>query len=95
MKIRLKDKVKIISGKDKGKVSEVTAVFPEISKVIVSGVNIVKKHVKGEKGGIITMEKPIHVSNVMYYDEIPSKIGFTLIDGKKFRVMKKSGKVVK
>lgn len=98
MKIRLKDKVKIISGKDKGKVGEVIKVLNDLSKVTVSGVNLVKKHVKGEKGGIISFEKPVNISSVMFYDEessSPSKIGYTVVDGKKYRVLKKSGKVLK
>lgn len=98
MKIRLKDKVKVISGKDKGKIGEVIKVLLDSSKVIVSGVNIVKKHVKGEKVGIISFEKPVSVSTVMYYDEessTPSKVAFSVVDGKKYRVLKKSGKVLK
>ena len=98
MKIKLKDKVKVISGKDKGKIGEVIRVLLDSSKVVVSGVNLVKKHVKGEKGGIITFEKPVPVSSVMFYDDessSPSKLGFKVVDGKKYRVLKKSGKVLK
>jgi large subunit ribosomal protein L24 len=101
MKIRIKDKVKVISGKDKGKVAEVIKVLPLENKVIVQGVNMVKKHVKpgviNKEGGIVTFEKPIHVSNVMFFDEKenkPSKLGYTLSDGKKFRVIKSSKEVL-
>lgn len=101
MKIRLKDKVKIISGKDKGKVAEVIKVLPLERKVIVQGINIVKRHVKpgvvNKEGGIVTFEKPIDVSNVMYFDEKenkPSKLGYALSDGKKFRVVKKTKEIL-
>lgn len=101
MKIKLKDKVKIISGKDKGKVGEVTKVLPIINKIIVQGVNIVKKHVKpgviNKEGGIITFEKPINVSNAMYFDEKESKtsrIGYSIVDGKKYRLVKRIKKVI-
>lgn len=101
MKIRLKDKVKVISGKDKGKVAEVIKVLPLENKVIVQGVNIVKRHVKpgvvNKEGGIVTFEKPIDVSNVMYFDEKenkPSRLGYSLSDGKKFRVVKKTKEIL-
>jgi len=101
MKIKLKDKVKIISGKDKGKVGEVLRVLPVERKVVVQGVNIVKRHVKpgvvNKEGGIVTFEKPIDVSNVMYFDEKENKasrIGYSLVDGKKYRVIKKTKEVL-
>lgn len=101
MKIKLKDKVKIISGKDKGKVGEVMKVLPALNKVIVQGVNIVKRHVKpgvvNKEGGIVTFEKPIDVSNVMFLDaktNKPSRLGYKLIEGKKFRVVKKTEEVL-
>jgi large subunit ribosomal protein L24 len=101
MKIRLKDKVKVISGKDKGKVAEVIKVLPLENKIIVQGVNMVKRHVKpgvvNKEGGIVTFEKPIDVSNVMYFDEKegkPSRLGYTLSDGKKFRVIKNSKEIL-
>lgn len=101
MKIRLKDKVKVISGKDKGKIGEVIKVLPLESKVIVQGVNMVKRHVKpgvvNKEGGIITFEKPISVSNVMYFDDKegkPSKLGYSLADGKKFRIIKRTKEIL-
>jgi large subunit ribosomal protein L24 len=101
MKIRTGDKVKIIAGKDKGKVSKVLRVFKEKDKVLVEGVNMVKKHIKPgkgvEKGGIANIEKPIHVSNVMCFDEKANqavRIGYKIIDGKKYRISRKSGDVI-
>jgi large subunit ribosomal protein L24 len=101
MKIKLKDKVKVISGKDKGKVGEVLRVLPVERKIVVQGVNIVKRHVKpgviNKEGGIVTFEKPIDVSNVMFFDEKENKtsrIGYSIVDGKKFRIIKKSKEVL-
>lgn len=101
MKIKLKDKVKIISGKDKGKVGEVLRVLPTLGKIVVQGVNIVKRHVKpgvvNKEGGIVTFEKPIDVSNAMYFDEKENKtsrIGYSVVDGKKYRIVKKSKEVL-
>ena len=68
MKIKVGDKVKIITGKDKGKEGKVITTLKNKSKVVVEKINIIKKHVKpngqNETGGIIEMEAPIHVSNV-------------------------------
>lgn len=101
MKIKEGDKVKVISGKDRGKTSTVLKVLRSENKIVVEGVNLVKRHVKpgtiSKEGGIISIEKPIDVSNVMYYDE-PSKqttrIGYKVIDGKKYRVSKKTGDIL-
>jgi len=101
MRIKKDDKVKVISGKDRGKVSKVLKVLKPKGKIVVEGVNIVKKHVKPgavtKEGGIISIEKPIDVSNVMYYDEGSKKaikIGYKVIDGKKYRVSKKTGEIL-
>lgn len=68
MKIKVGDNVKIIAGKDKGKEGKVIKTLKDKDKVIVEGINIVKKHIKpgrtNETGGILDMEAPIHVSNV-------------------------------
>jgi large subunit ribosomal protein L24 len=101
MKIKEGDKVKVISGKDRGKTSTVLKVLKSENKIVVEGVNLVKRHVKpgtvSKEGGIISIEKPIDVSNVMYYDE-PSKqttrIGYKVIDGKKYRISKKTGDIL-
>ena len=72
MKIKKGDKVQVITGAYKGTIADVTKVFPKEDKVIVEGVNIVKKHLKPTQenpdGGIVEKEAPIHVSNVMAYD---------------------------
>lgn len=68
MKVKVNDKVKILAGKDKGKEGKVLKTLRKDDKVIVEGINIIKKHIKpngqGETGGIREMEAPIHVSNV-------------------------------
>ncbi|HOD01177.1 MAG TPA: 50S ribosomal protein L24 [bacterium] len=101
MKIRKDDKVKVISGKDRGKIAKVLRVLNADNKVVVEGVNVVKKHVKpgvvSKEGGIISIEKPIDVSDVMYYDEQSKetvKIGYKIIDGKKYRISRKTGEVL-
>ena len=102
MKIKKGDKVMVISGADKGTVGEVTKVFPADDKVVVEGVNLRKKALKPTQanpdGGIIEQEMPIHVSNVMAYDskaKKASRIGFKDVKGKKTRVYKKTGAVIK
>ena len=86
----------------KGTVAEVTRVLPKENKVVVEGVNIIKKHMKPTQqdpdGKIIEREAPIHVSNVMAYDskaKTASRIGYKIEDGKKVRVYKKTGNIVK
>lgn len=68
MKVKVGDKVKVLTGKDKGKEGTVTVTLRKKDKVVVSGINIVKKHMKpnamNETGGIVSVEAPIHVSNV-------------------------------
>ena len=68
LKIKKGDNVKVITGDDKGKTGDVIKVFPNIRKVLVKGINEKKKHQKPtreQKGGIITVERPIHISNVV------------------------------
>ncbi|RTK93123.1 MAG: 50S ribosomal protein L24 [Rickettsiales bacterium] len=100
LKIKKGDKVKVITGKSKGKIGDVLKVFPTDNKVIVSGVNLAKKHTKPSQtseGGIIQKELPIHVSNVSHIDpktnEI-TKIGYRIEDGKKVRFAKKSNETI-
>lgn len=102
MRIKTGDKVKVITGAYKGTIGQVKAAFPKEDKVIVEGVNIVKKHQKptqqNPEGGIVEKEAKIHVSNVMLYDEKAkeaSRIRMEVKDGKKVRVFKKSGNEVK
>ncbi|MCI6206818.1 MAG: 50S ribosomal protein L24 [Corynebacterium glucuronolyticum] len=102
MKIHKGDTVLVIAGKDKGAKGKVIQAFPKTNKVLVEGVNRVKKHVVNsapergaESGGIVTQEAPIHVSNVMIVDADgnPTRVGYRIDeDGKKVRVSKKSGK---
>lgn len=101
MKIKKGDKVRVITGKNKGKEGEVLQVFPKDSKVIVSGVNLVKKHTKPtqfSEGGIIQKELPIHVSNVSHIDPktgVVTKVGYKILeDGKKVKFAKKSGEIL-
>ncbi|MGG2067601.1 50S ribosomal protein L24 [Bacillus sp. S14(2024)] len=101
MHVKKGDKVQVISGKDKGKQGVILAAFPKENRVIVEGVNVVKKHSKpsqlNPQGGIITKEAPIHVSNVMPLDPktgVPTRVGYKVEDGKKVRVAKKSGELL-
>ncbi len=99
-KIKKGDTVQVMQGKDSGKRGEVVLVLE--GKVVVKGINIVKKSQKpnaqlGLKGGIVEMEKPIDVSNVMLIDkksDKPTRVGFKVVDGKKVRFAKKSGEVI-
>ncbi|ASS97730.1 MULTISPECIES: 50S ribosomal protein L24 [Geobacillus] len=101
MHVKKGDKVQVISGKDKGKQGVILAAFPKKNRVIVEGVNIVKKHAKpsqaNPQGGIIEKEAPIHVSKVMPLDPKtgePTRIGYKMVDGKKVRYAKKSGEIL-
>lgn len=98
-KYKKNDKVIVISGKDKGKIGVVKS--SKDSYITVEGVNdSVKKHVKPnqtDKGGIINLTKPIHVSNIMHYDtesKSKSKISFIFKEAKKIRIYKKNKKQV-
>jgi large subunit ribosomal protein L24 len=102
-KLRVKkgDKVKVISGSYKGTEGEVKEVLANDNRVIVEGVNIVKKHTKPSNdnpGGINEIEAPIHISNVMVIDPktgIPTRVGRKEVDGKIVRYSKKSGEIIK
>jgi large subunit ribosomal protein L24 len=101
MHVKKGDKVMVISGKDKGKTGNILASFPKQNRVLVEGVNIVKKHAKpsqiNPQGGIISQEAPIHVSNVMPIDPKsgkPTRVGYKEENGKKVRVAIKSGEVL-
>ncbi|WP_298788709.1 50S ribosomal protein L24 [uncultured Marinococcus sp.] len=95
------EKVKVISGKDKGKEGVILKAMPAQARVIVEGVNIVKKHAKpsqeNPQGGILNQEAAIHVSNVMPLDPKsgePTRVGHKVENGKKVRVAKKSGEAL-
>ncbi|MEL3973438.1 50S ribosomal protein L24 [Rossellomorea oryzaecorticis] len=101
MHVKKGDKVVVITGKDKGKTGEVLAAFPKKDRVLVEGINVVKKHAKpsqmNPQGGIISQEASIHVSNVMLLDpksNEATRVGYKTEDGKKVRVAKKSGEVL-
>lgn len=100
MKIHKGDKIKVIAGKDKGVEGIVQIVYKAKNKVLVEGVNLVTKHVKPTKdkqGGIVQINKPIDVSNVMLIcptTNKPTRIGIKVIDGKKYRISKKSGEII-
>ncbi|WP_406665777.1 50S ribosomal protein L24 [Gallaecimonas sp. GXIMD1310] len=100
-KIRRDDEVIVLAGKDKGKRGKVTKVLSS-GKLIVDGVNVVKKHQKpnpylGEQGGIIEKEAPIQASNVAIYNPQTGKadrVGFRFEDGQKVRVFKSNNEVI-
>ncbi|MGM0214021.1 50S ribosomal protein L24 [Enterococcus sp. AZ109] len=101
MFVKKGDKVKVISGKDKNKEGVILEVLPKKDKVVVEGVNVVKKHQKpsqtAAQGGILEFEAPIHVSNVMVIDPSngeATRVGYKVVDGKKVRVSKKTGEVL-
>ena len=101
MHVKTGDKVIVISGADKGKVSEIVEVFTKDGTVLCKDVNVKTKHVKprgeGETGQVIQREFPIAHSNVQHYSEaqkVRSRIGSKVVDGKKVRVLKKTGEVL-
>ncbi len=100
-KIKKGDYVVVLTGKDKGKKGEVIRSLPSADRVVVQGVNIVKRHTRPTQmsaGGIVEKEASIHVSNVAHVDPKdgkPTRVGFkTLEDGRKVRVAKLSGEVL-
>ena len=107
LRIRRDDTVRVIAGKDRGRTGRVKSVDRNNQRVYVEGVNIIKRHIKPrtlrdtqraqEIGGIVEMEGPIHVSNVMLVDpesREPTRVGVKRDGGKRVRVAKKSGKEI-
>lgn len=101
-KIKRGDEVVVITGRDKGKRGQVVRMAGD-EKVVIEGVNVVKKHVKpnpmaGQQGGILEKEMPLHVSNVAYFNKATQRadrIGFRVLeDGRKVRFTKSNGEVV-
>jgi len=99
--VKKDDTVMVITGKDKGKKGRVIAAYPRENRVLVEGINMIKKHTKpsqqNPQGGIISQEAPIHASNVMLLDPKsgkPTRIGYRMDNGKKVRYAKKSGEVI-
>ena len=104
MKIKKGDTVQVIAGKDKGAKGKVIQAYPDTQRVLVEGVNRIKKHTRitqnqrgAQSGGIITTEAAVHVSNVMLVDGDgkPTRVGKkTTDDGKRVRVSRRSGKEI-
>ncbi|MGD9487834.1 MAG: 50S ribosomal protein L24 [Calditrichaceae bacterium] len=96
MRVVKNDTIKVVSGKYKGKISKVLKVFPDKDRVIVEGVNIIKKHTrpsqKNTQGGIVEKEAPIHISNVVLVCgkcNKPTRVGYRFLDdGSKVRFCK-------
>ena len=95
------DKVVVRTGRDKGKTGEVLRVLPKDGRVLVQGVNMVKRHTRADRnqaGGIVDKEAGVHVSNLAHLDpktDKPTRIGFKFLeDGRKVRYAKKSGEVI-
>jgi len=99
-KIKKGDTVIVLAGKDRGAEGEVVQVTPQDDRIVVRGVNLIKKHqrqTQTEQGGIISREASIHISNVALKDPSSGKaarVGFKIVDGKKVRVSKLSGEVI-
>ena len=100
-KIKKGDRVVVTAGRDKGKKGEVMKVMAEENRVLVSGVNMIKRHTKQsqkEQGGIVSKEAPVHVSNLSHVDPkdgSATRIGWkALNDGRMVRFAKKSGEVI-
>ncbi len=99
MRLKKNDTVKIIAGKDKGVVGKIVKIDPVSEKVIVQGANMVAKTMRKknpqDKGGIMQIEAPIHVSNVaLVSKDKTTRIGYKMVDGKKVRYAKKTGEVL-
>ncbi len=100
-KIKTGDEVVVLAGKDKGQKGKVLKIITDKDRVLVEGVNIIKKHVKpsaeNPQGGIVEKEAPIHISNVALVDPktgTATRVSFEIKDGKKVRVSKKSKEVI-
>jgi large subunit ribosomal protein L24 len=100
-KIKKGDRVIVLAGKDKGRQGQVIKVMPKEDRLVVAGVNMVKRHTRptqaDPQGGIKNKEAALHISNVAYVDPKsgePTRVGFRIEDGKKVRVAKKSGEVI-
>ena len=100
MKLKKNDIVKVITGKYKGQKGRVIKIIKDKNRVVVEGINNVKKHTKpsqeNPQGGIIEKEASIHCSNVLFMEkDIPIRIGYKLLDnGKKVRFSKKTGNTI-
>lgn len=103
MHVVKEDNVKVLSGKYRGKTGKVLKVFPKENRVIVEGVNIIKRHTKpsqkNQQGGIVEKEASVNASNVMVIDpktSEPTRVGYMYLeDGSKVRISRKSGEILK
>ncbi|OQD42215.1 50S ribosomal protein L24 [Croceivirga radicis] len=99
LKIKTGDNVIVVAGDHKGSEGKVQSVDSEKNKAIVEGVNLVKKHEKpsaqNPQGGIVEKEAPIHISNLALVENGSAvRVGYTVKDGKKVRVSKKTGEII-
>lgn len=100
-RIRKGDMVEVLAGNDRGKRGRVLRVIPDKDRIVVQGVNLRWKHMRKSQqmpqGGRMRREMPLHISNVMLFDEgaqVRSRVGYTKEDGKKVRVARKTGAVL-
>jgi large subunit ribosomal protein L24 len=100
-RIRKDDMVEVLSGNDRGKRGRVLRVIPDKDRIVVQGVNLRWKHMRKSQqmpqGGRMRREMPLHVSNVMLFDEaaqLRSRVGYKVEDGKKVRILRKTGAVL-
>jgi large subunit ribosomal protein L24 len=100
MHVRKNDRVIIIAGRDKGKVGKVLRVMPEVDRVVVEGINKVKRHTKpnqqNQQGGIIEKEAPLHASNVALVakDGRPTRAGYKIEGETKTRISRRTGEEI-
>ena len=100
-RIRKGDKVVVLTGRDKGRTGEVLRVIPDEARVVVQGVNVVKRHQRPSQlspGGITEKEAPLHISNVAHIDpksEKPTRVGYRIEEGgRKVRIARRSGEAI-
>ena len=99
-KIKKGDQVIVITGRDKGKKGEVLEVLRSVSRIRVQGINMVKRHrraTQNDAGGIISIEAPLHISNIAHVDPesgVATRVGFEVKNGVKVRVAKRSKKAL-
>ncbi len=101
LKIKKGDRVVVLAGRDKGKRGEVLQVVPSENRVLVQGINVVRRHQKQsaqQEGGIVSKEAPIHLSNIAIEDPAdgtPTRVGYKFMaDGRKVRFAKRSGEAI-
>jgi large subunit ribosomal protein L24 len=101
-KLKVNDTVQVLAGKDKGKQGKIRSINYKTNRVLVEGVNIVKKAIRpnqaNQQGGIVDLEKAIHISNVALLDPKsgkPTRVAFKTVDGKNTRVAAKSQAEIK